>query len=293
MDERAWKTLLQRIRRGKVTPFIGAGASYPTLPTGTKVARSWAKEFDYPFPETENLTRVAQYLAVTDDPMAPKELIIDELEGLGPPDFKDPVEPHGVLADLDLPVYLTTNYDDFMTQALADRKKRPERELCKWNEFLRQDDNDSAFDDPSFEPSGDNPVVFHLHGTLDESESIVLTEDDYLEFVVNLSRHDGLLPPRIERSITAASLLFVGYSLEDWTFKVIFKGLIGPLESSLRRDSVAIQLPPESKGADTYLTDYFREKRVSVFWGDANTFMVELRQRLDAAKAEGADDDGE
>ena len=35
------------------------------------------------------------------------------------PDFRAPSEPHAVLADLPLPIYMTTNYDDFMVKALG------------------------------------------------------------------------------------------------------------------------------------------------------------------------------
>ena len=49
------------------------------------------------------------------------------------PDFNDPAEPHRVLANLNLPVYVTTNYDDFMVKALARHHRQPNRVLCQWN----------------------------------------------------------------------------------------------------------------------------------------------------------------
>ena len=57
---------------------------------------------------------------------------------MGPPDFSAPDEPHGALADLGLPVYITTNYDGLMTGALKDREKDPQRELCAWNKLVRE-----------------------------------------------------------------------------------------------------------------------------------------------------------
>lgn len=280
MEDVAWHTLIGRIRQGRCTPFVGAGASHGTLPLGGDIAQKWADEFDYPLRDDRNLARVAQYLAVVNDAMWPKERIVQQFTDIGPPDFTDPTEPHSVLAELDLPIYLTTNYDDFMVKALTSAGKRPHREVCRWNQYLRESMERSVFEDPDFQPSAMEPVVFHLHGTAAEAESLVLTEDDYLTFLVNLSRRQDLLPHRIQRALTGASILFVGYSLEDWSFRVLYQALVSLMESSLRRISVAVQLPPEDRPTHQYLDAYFGQKDVSVYWGTARQFTAELRQRL-------------
>ena len=63
--------------------------------------------------------------------MFPKEILIQEFEKLDPPDFSKEDNPHGILADLDLPIYITTNYDNFMFNALKARniQKNPKRTL--------------------------------------------------------------------------------------------------------------------------------------------------------------------
>ena len=48
------------------------------------------------------------------DSLLPKQEMIKELQQRLPPDFSNPDQPHRILANLPLPVYLTTNYDDFM-----------------------------------------------------------------------------------------------------------------------------------------------------------------------------------
>ena len=71
---------------------------------------------------------------------------------------------------------------------------------------------------------------------------MVLTEDDYLEFLVRMNRDasEPLLPPVI-RTAFKDSLLFVGYSLSDWSFRVLFRGLIGSLPAGLGNLSIAVQ----------------------------------------------------
>lgn len=231
---------------------------------------------------------MAQYLGVAqDDAMYPKELICADLDGLGPPDFSDENEPHAVLADLPLPIYMTTNYDGFMTEALRDRGKEPRREICRWNQSpaVRAEPRVLSADD-GFVPSPATPVVYHLHGHLDVPESLVLTEDDYLDFLVAVSQDEQLMPHEIQRALAGTSLLFVGYRLSDWDFRVIHRGLVMAGEPSLRRLSVTVQLP-RAEPARQYLDEYFSAMKVRVFWGTAGDFMAELRQRWEAFRAEG------
>jgi hypothetical protein len=286
LEDGDWEILLRRIRDGKCTPFLGAGVNAGVLPLGADIARKWAAQYRYPLDDTWDLARVAQFLAVRwRDKMFPKEEVVKAFEGTAPPDFLMTGVPQGVLADLPLPVYMTTNYDDFMAGALRSRNKSPQTEVCRWNSLLKQET--SIFDSPTgFRPTVANPLVYHLHGHQDKIESIVLTEDDYLDFLVNISRDHRLLPARIQEALTGASLLFVGYRLADWNFRVIFRGLVTQMESSLRRISVAVQLPPNAddaeRAAQKYLTEYFDDIKVRVYWGTAEEFIAELRARWEA-----------
>ncbi len=138
LRENDWTVLLERLKTNRCTPFLGAGAAFGALPLGADIARDWAKDFGYPFEDSTDLARVAQFVAIEfDDGTWPKDLIRNRFAGTAAPDFRASDEPHGLLADLRLPIYLTTNYDDFMARAIADRKNDPRRELCRWNERLK------------------------------------------------------------------------------------------------------------------------------------------------------------
>jgi hypothetical protein len=287
LDEKDWERLLGRIRDGKCTPFLGAGAAYGTLPLGRDIAEQWAAKYHFPLGEQDStdLMRVAQFLAVDQDAMFPKELIASQIKGVKSPDFKAVGETHGILADLPLPVYMTTNYDSFMVQALEERGKKPKQEFCHWNKYIK--DIPSVFDDTVFDPDLSNPVVFHLHGHIRTPESIVLTEDDYLDFLVNISRDPLMLPPRIQRALTGASLLFIGYRIADWNFRVLFRSLVSYLEKALIRGHVSVQIfplgdevaPAMRDRALKYLDDYFGKLETRVYWGTSQEFTAELRQR--------------
>lgn len=287
MTTQEWERLLARIAQGKCTAFLGAGASAGTLPLGSDVARRWAAEEGYPLDDAWDLARVAQFVSVNNDAMWPKEKLCTELRNLGPPDFEQPGEPHAALAQMPIPLYVTTNYDDFMLQALRRAGKRPQRELCRWNALVT--DTPSIFDrDSGFVPSVQEPVVYHLHGALDVPESIVLTEDDYLDFLVAVSRRDeegdDIVPAYIKGALASTSLMFIGYKLADSSFRVVHRGVIGTLAPGLRRLSVAVQLPPvDSDTVRAYLARYFiNAMSVIVYWGDATEFARTLLEKWTA-----------
>jgi hypothetical protein len=283
LTDRDWAILVQRIRDKKCTPFLGAGASYGVLPLGGDIARRWAKEYGYPLEDPSNLISVAQFLALTNDRMFPKELIVRMFDGSQVPDNSNPLEPHRVLATLPLPIYMTTNYDNFMLQALLKQDKDARQELCRWNEYLK--DTPSSLDN-GFSPTTASPVVFHLHGYKPLAESLVLTEDDYMDFMVNISTDDNLIPPIIQRALTGTSLLFIGYRIADWNFRVLLRSLSRFMESGLRRTHFAVMHPSGSAElrvkAQDYLSEYYANMDVRVYWGTATDFVAELKERVTA-----------
>ncbi len=142
LEDEAWATLIDSILAGTCTPFLGAGVAWPHLPTGRTLAMSLAEQFDYPLPDPWNLQRVGQYLATVHQPAFAKRRVLERLreaqeayltvEGSAPPNYR-------LLAQLGLPVYITTNYDNFLERALAGLGRRPVVESGRWNDQLWED----------------------------------------------------------------------------------------------------------------------------------------------------------
>ena len=288
LTEDDWGTLLDRIRDGECTPFLGAGACCGNLPLGREVATEWAQKYAYPLDDKEHLPRVAQYLAIRSDRMRPKEKLLEAFRsrvGTNTPDFRMEDELHGVLADLPIPVYLTTNYDPFMKSALQSRNRGCEREYCRWNESLRR--RPTIFEH-NYEPTKDRPLVYHLHGYDELAESLVLTEDDYLDFLVSFAQNQlALLPNPILRRVAETTLLFLGYSLLDLDFRTLFRSVETCLRNGIGRSHVSVQLVPvgkqatdeERQCAQDYLERYFGRLEIHMYWGTCRDFARELRTR--------------
>lgn len=294
-----WRPLLLAIDAKQCTPFLGAGACAGVLPLGGEIARDWAAQCDYPFHDTGNLPRVAQYRAVRDGSNTPKFEVQRLFRRAGRPDFSDENEPHRLMADLMLPLYVTTNYDDFMIQAILDANSRaesghdrtPEQRVCPWylgGQTLRRR---TRPDEQEHDPTEESPLVFHLHGRIDRHETMVLTEDDYLDFLMYSSEPElALIPASVEEALVSSNLLFLGYALSDMNFKVIFRKLATYMRRAEGARHVSVQLAPteDQEGQVTpdmarrqleYLEEHFKLQRVKVYWGTCHEFARELRRR--------------
>ena len=241
-----------------------------------------------PLSDRENLQAVTQYIAVKRQDTAWTKLKIkDTIRSCPPPDFRKPGEPHGLLARLSLPVYLTTNYDNFLFSAMRAENRDAQREFSRWTANLLKK-RKSVFDE-DYKPTSQKPVVFHLHGIADDElyESIVVSEDDYVDFLVSLSRdlartsRREVLPSAIRSAITSTSLLFIGYSLKDINFRVLLRGLLGSLQPNGRQLSLTVQYEGDTLGdLKGYFTEYFAYTfQLSFVNAPAVEFCTELENR--------------
>ena len=146
-----WKNLFHYINRKKTTPFLGAGISIEHFGSGKELAKKIADEFDYPFFDTSDLAKVSQFAVIkSEDAVIVRDFIAEYIKNKGLPDFNDPSEPHRILAELELPIYITTNYDHLMYEALKFLKKDPIIEYCRWNDLAEIQGKTSIFDNDDF-----------------------------------------------------------------------------------------------------------------------------------------------
>jgi hypothetical protein len=296
-----WEDLILSIRAKACTPFLGAGAAVPLMPLGGQVARALAEKYDYPFDDKTNLPRVAQYVSIVRTANTAKlrlKVDFDQLlKGEADKNYATILaedDPHRVVADLELPLYITTNYDDLLMQALTRAKpptltsRQPVRQVCQWKPRPR------GFVQPSEPPARESPeapIVYHLHGYLGDIESMVLTEDDYLTFLEALVSDRASIVSRLDAAFASTTLLFLGYSLEDMNFKLLLRMLGNYLGSTQGVRHVAVQLPPAGSGTEaervrmaeaqrTYMMKHFNLQRVKIYWGTCREFSGELRRRF-------------
>jgi hypothetical protein len=93
---------------------------------------------------------------------------------------------------------------------------------------------------------------------------------------------------------SANALLFLGFQMDDWDFRVLFRSILNEDRRYRRREhkSIAVQITPEEgtllpDRARRYLEEYFRGADMGIYWGSAEDFIRELGQRWQDGEAGG------
>jgi hypothetical protein len=235
--------------------------------------------------DLQNLARVALQIATSKDVPQLVDLIRNIL-----PDAPAQVEPSPLLqtlATLPLRLIVTTNYDRLMERALdgkapyvivqptkgfsAKEQKRQQKELAKHL--------------TTHKDRLDGTIVYKIHGTFDEvlnpvtgllkeNSAIIITEEDYIEFLTVVGKENGSVPNLITQLMVDSTLLFLGYSLEDWDIRTLYKGLIERLDPNMKRKSFAIQRDPSD-----FWVEYWDKKGIAIYNVDLYEFSDQLRTR--------------
>jgi hypothetical protein len=313
-----WRTLQLQINTGNFTPVLGPGLADSIIGSREEVASRWVQRWQMPIARQNqgDLAQVAQYLRVRSAPGTVRsqlqEYVIDEISRRcaahagdpiwdlpqevvngGNPDpaireigrrlrRSDPGDPYRVAASLPVRVYVTTGWTDLLEDALRDREppKSPVTMTFPWNEPVAEDSLEES------DPTEERPLVYHLFGRLEDPDSVVLTEDDYFAWLVAWIKRRRDIPPIVQKALTKRSLLFLGYRLDSWDFRVVFHGIKSFGGSRLLSENlhVGVQLSPdnpmlEPEAAQGYLESYFGKDNVSIYWGNTRRFLDELRRQ--------------
>ena len=91
----------------------------------------------------------------------------------------------GALAELGFPLVITTNYDQLFEDALTAAGRKPRVSV-----YTPRLEKTKTFRDPSVE----DPVVYKIHGDIQEPESIVITDENYIDFLMRMNDKDPYAP---------------------------------------------------------------------------------------------------
>jgi hypothetical protein len=314
-----WPALIRSIRQGRCTPILSTHLSEELLGSSRDIAKKWAETYHFPMAPhaRDDLPQVAQFLSVNQDSQFPRDELIEYLrreitERYGdalPESLRDaslielfedlgqrqrqrnPADPYKVLASLPFAVYITINASDLLSHALKAAGKQPVIELCRWNEDIEA--LPSIYDtEPDYRPTPERPLVYHLFGRFEEPDSLVITEDDYIDYLIGTTGNKDLIPGAVRRALADTALLFLGFRMDDWNFRVLFRSLMSQ-EGRGRRSRyahIAAQIEPEEgrilepERARGYLETYFQGADISLFWGTTEDFIKELLEHSEETK---------
>jgi hypothetical protein len=242
------------------------------------------KYSDLVTPRARDLARVA--LHIQSRPGGRSRLLELIAQSL-PDESKQPSPLLRTLARLPFRLIVTTNYDRLLERALYEETNvepvviaQPTRGFdAKQQREWRRRLAGLVPDNPSPRGKDEPVIVYKIHGTFgDDDVDLVISEEDYIEFLsVAGPESERSMPRLIRQLIVDSNLLFLGYALEDWNFRALYKGLVEQLPPHKQRSSFAIQWKPS-----TFWAEFWAKKNVRIYDVDLYEFGDELQKRTGA-----------
>ncbi|HVF71378.1 MAG TPA: SIR2 family protein [Chthoniobacterales bacterium] len=261
------ETIAEAVGKGRCILFLGAGvhygppkdadpaylAAYPEdrrPPLGGALSELLATESDFatrfPGADARDLKRVGWHY---EDKFSRNRLMKRIKDEVHVNKIASPIV-RG-LAELDFPLVVTTNFDQLFEQSLRAAGKQPQ--LCVYSPSAQ-----NATRDPIDDPTPANPLICKLHGDIDQPESAVVTDEDYIQFVLRMGDKPPYHPVpetflfRFRRWPT----LFIGYSLIDYNLRLLFKAMRVNLDPAQFPETYSIDPKP-----DQLIVRYWSDQR--------------------------------
>jgi hypothetical protein len=310
-DFSKWRAITSSVRQSQFVPIISTDVSAHIMGSTGELADRLGLSHGYPMSVSErtDLAKVSQFLTVDQSRKYARDEVLKQAhrqiverypdlagaEQLSLPKLLDAVlercqddDPFRILAQLPAPLYITASPIPQLTKALKAAGREPVPLLCDWRPSRDNHPRKPAYEG---EPSPEKPAVYHVYGILGKPNSLVLTEDDFFDFLIATAEYK-LLPTVVGGYLIRSSLIFLGFHINDLSFRALFRLIVNLGGSHQMRDHahVGVQIDPEEhtlsdvEGARRYLEGYFESgvdaPPISIYWGSAADFLNDLRDQL-------------
>jgi len=316
-----WDSICKFVQRGACVPIIGPDVSEHLFGGVRSIATDLAQKSRFPLDshDRSDLAKVAQFVMTQNGLEYVRGEVIDALicelrksgvrllgpaaQTMTPQELMQSIvtnlatqetDPLKIVAGLNAKVFVNATSDSILEMFLAQTMsnghlKQPVAVVTEWRDERRDDLQASPF--PG-EPTTDKPLIYYVFGKSLARMTWVLTEDDFFDYLIRTTRYQ-LMPPVVGSALLTGSLLFLGFPLDDWKFRVLFRMILAKGGRQLLEGytHVAVQVDPgettidNARRAKKYLERYFSNSKIDVYWGTAADFLRELKTRLDRMPA--------
>jgi hypothetical protein len=275
--------------------FLGAGASrsdngeQPALPTALELGLEMAKACQLDFPSYLPLSTIAFYFEFFFNRAYLNDFIRDRIDRADVPIPKTITHVVEIVRFLEQigksSFVITTNYDRLFERAY---EKATGTKPCVITYHGAWDPHDRAAQlhsglnlDAEFWRPTQPTTLYKMHGCVSDIDgrartqpNLVVTEEDYINFLTNALSHDHekSLLQHVRGLIALSNILFLGYSLTDPNFRVVFKATA----ESRKNDSYAVQFFDDADPNVTQL-DRTRWESTGAFWRDKKVQILNAR----------------
>jgi hypothetical protein len=184
------------------------------------------------------------------------------------------IEIYKNLAKLPFPLIISSSHDDRLVEALEREKRKP---VYQWYNFRgRKGEHEQEAG------TIQNPLVFNLFGSIKKPKSLVLSEQDILDFLAAFISGTSPLPKYIKSELKnkEKSFLFIGFGLKNRYFRVLFSHL---REEKRDIPSFAIEKAEPAKNRDYFNIFFYKNEWYNIHIQERNTldsFVQELCRRV-------------
>jgi hypothetical protein len=209
---------------GELAAFLATGCSFQTA---------------FPGESDRNLQRVALQYELANTRFALVSAVRTQVQ-----EGRSPSPALRALAELPFRLIITTNYDQLFERALRDARKEPA--VVAYN----PDSNAITPDlvpSPAVVPEIDQPHLLKIHGDVASPPSIVITDEDYITFILRMNDKQPCNPfsEGVRYLLQKWPTLFIGYSLMDYNLRLLFRTLRWKMDAANYPPSYAVDPHPD------------------------------------------------
>lgn len=294
LEETDWRVLLKAIRQRNCVLLLGPGVSVdPANPQGeplpVQLAQRLAHELDDVGKGDQLLTagdlaHVAQtYERAMRKRRTGLELIVEDFYAA----YQDQItQLHLDLAALPFTLCVSTTPDRFLLNAFRQTpQKKPIYDFYDFQPDPKRVPRPHSPAPPKTNPE-QQPLIYDLYGSLDETGSLVLTENDLLDFLISVTRQTPALHPYVTAQFSdpTVSFLFLGFGFRHWYIRILLHAFkAGGHESpSLALEDAGFFAAPEHQQT----TLFFQSGHAIDFRQLPADFASELRRRFEQQTAQ-------
>ncbi len=270
LDKAIPSVLLDALKASRCVLFIGAGVSAGPggLPSGTELAHRLAQHGGLCNCQhlggpsdcdgarcccRWSLQRMAQYYELEHSEYALNSFLKDTIDAV-----REPLPTHKAIARLHtkFAAIVTTNYDQLLESAF----KEIGIELA------------SVVVERDLPYVGNKSVLIKMHGCISNFDSIVITENDYVHSTFFTKR--PLIANKLKGYLADHVVLFLGYSLEDDTFRSLYYDVARSLDQH-KIPAFAVQRMPIH-----FEIEHWKRHNVTILDYDALAFLEQVETEL-------------